>query len=172
MAVNNLQFKVALRENKNRKSAGYGKFYVEKARTTTLSQRGFVEHLTEHGLSMPRSVIEAVLTQIAQCIPELCAKGVGVKLNSLGTFYPTVQSKGFDREDLTDGMDASQNIMGIHVRFRPDGTKLDDYTSRGFTRRASSTLEGVVEQKTIEGKKVRQITPLDVWLAEHEAPQP
>ena len=26
MAVNNLQFKVALRENKNRKSAGYGKF--------------------------------------------------------------------------------------------------------------------------------------------------
>ena len=68
MAVNNLQFKVALRENKNRKSAGYGKFYVEKARTTTLSQRGFIEHLTEHGLSMPRSVIEAVLTQIAQCI--------------------------------------------------------------------------------------------------------
>lgn len=166
MATNRIRFGLALRKNVNKKSTGFGKYYVEKARTVTLSQRGFINHMTEHGLSVPRSITEAVITQIAQCIPELCAQGVGVRLDSLGTFYPTVSSRGIEESSLKADMDASQHVKGIHVRFLPDGTKLDDFTSKEMTRGVSTTLEGVKEFKDgSDGKSVTVITPLDVYLA-------
>lgn len=165
MASNSIRFGIALRKNINKKSLGYGKYYVEKARTQTLTQRGLIKHMTEHGLAVPRSITEAVITQLAQCIPELCAQGIGVKLDSLGTFYPTVKSLGIVESDLKEDMDASKYIKGIHVRFLPDGTKLDDFTSVQMTRSVSSTLEGVKEIKTVGDKKVTVITDLDVYLA-------
>ena len=165
MASNSIRFGIALRKNNNKKSTVYGKYYVEKARTQTLTQRGFIKHMTEHGLSVPRAIVEAVITQIAQCIPELCAQGIGVKLESLGTFYPTVKSSSIEEADLKEDMDATKYIKGIHVRFLPDGTKLDDFTSKEMTRGVSATLEGVKEIKTVGDKEVTVITDLDVYLA-------
>ena len=165
MESNQLRFGIALRKNNNKKSVGYNKYYVEKARTETLTQRGLIKHMTEHGLSVPRSIIEAVITQLAQCIPELCAQGVGVKLNSLGTFYPTIASEAIEESELKADMDASKYIKGIHVRFLPDGTKLDDFTSVEMTRSTYTTLEGVKEKKTVDDKEVTVITNLDVYLA-------
>lgn len=171
MASNSIRFGIALRKNVNKHSIGYNKYYVEKARTQTLSQRGLIKHMTDHGLSVPRAITEAVITQIAQCIPELCAQGIGVKLDSLGTFYPTVRSMGINESDLKVDMDASKYIKGIHVRFLPDGTKLDDFTSKQMTRGVSTTLEGVKEIKTVGKKDVTVITDLDVYL-ESLNPQP
>ena len=165
MASNSIRFGIALRKNNNKKSTGYGKYYVEKSRTQTLTQRGLIKHMTEHGLSVPRAIVEAVITQIAQCIPELCAQGIGVKLDSLGTFYPTVKSRAIEEADLKVDMDATEYIKGIHVRFLPDGTKLDDFTSVQMTRSVSSTLEGVKEIKEVGEKTVTVITDLDVYLA-------
>ena len=70
-----------------------------------------------------------------------------------------------EEEDLKEDMDATKYIKGIHVRFLPDGTKLDDFTSVEMTRGVSATLEGVKEIKTVGEKKVTVITDLDVYLA-------
>ena len=76
MAQNKIKFQLARYKNNNKKSTGYQKYYLQKAYSQTLSQRGLIDHMTAHGLSVPRAIIEAVFSQVAQCAPEICAHGI------------------------------------------------------------------------------------------------
>ena len=82
---------INLRKNKISTNAGYGKYYPEVDTQKTLSLRGFAQHMVDHGSIYGRSIVEGVLLQITDCLPELVAQGVPVQLGSLGTFYPTAE---------------------------------------------------------------------------------
>ena len=158
MSVSNkVKFALAHKQNTNRKSTGYQKYYLVKAYSENLSQRGFIDHMTEHGLSVPRAIIEAVFTQMALCIPEICATGVGVKIDGLGMFYPTVKSKGkFETSEVTP----QACLEGVRVRFKPDGTKLDDLTSKTFAKKVEPEVVGYVGYKTLPcGVKQKMVIP-------------
>ncbi len=163
MAKNRIEFKLATRENNNKKSVGYHKHYLVPAESSTLSQRGFIDHMTAHGLSVPRALIEAVLSQISQCIPELCAEGTGVKVDGLGIFYPTVKSTGANSAKEAS---VAENLQGVRVRFRPDSTKLDNITSRVFKEKVSPAIVGQVQKVTIDGVTRRAIIPFDTTITE------
>ncbi len=85
-----------------------------------------------------------------ECIPELCAQGVPVKLDGLGTFSPYIESTKDGATTLADAQGASPAdfVAGVHVRFIPDGTDLDNITSRVFKEKCSMYWGDVVE---IEG---------------------
>ena len=87
--VNSVEMKVNLRKNTNEKSDQFGKYYAELERKRTLSLRGLAKHITDHGSIYTRDVVEGVLIKLTQCVPELLAQGQPVKLDGLGTFYPT-----------------------------------------------------------------------------------
>ena len=93
MAINQIQMGVNFRKNINSKSASYQKYYAEVDRQKTLTTRGLAAHLKEHNCMVGRDAIQAVLVKLSECIPELVAKGVGVKLDGLGIFYPTIRNK-------------------------------------------------------------------------------
>lgn len=71
MAKETITLGINLRKNNNSHSRAYGKYYPEVDRTDTLSLRGFAQHLTNHGCLFGRDVIEAVLTKVVQCLPEV-----------------------------------------------------------------------------------------------------
>jgi len=77
---------VNFRKNINTKSAANGKYYAEVDRQKTLTTRGLAAHLKEHNCMVGRDAIQAVLVKLSECIPELVAQGVGVKLDGLGIF--------------------------------------------------------------------------------------
>jgi hypothetical protein len=91
--VNNIELKVNLRKNNNEKSDQFGKYYAELERRRTLSLKGLAKHIADHGSIFTRDVIEGVLSKLTQCVPELLSQGVPVKLDGLGTFYPTADNK-------------------------------------------------------------------------------
>ena len=149
MATQKIAMGINLRQNKIEGSTAYGKYYPEVDTQKTLSLRGFAQHMTDHGSLYGRAIVEGVLLQITECLPELVAQGVPVQLGSLGTFYPTAEVKK-DAAVLNvgamDGLNPNDIVKAIHIRFLPDSTKLDNLCGPKFKdacyRYGSSRVEG------------------------------
>lgn len=88
MAVEKIALGINLRMNKISTNAGYGKYYPEVDTQKTLSLRGFAQHMVDHGSIYGRSIVEGVLLQITDCLPELVAQGVPVQLEFAGYLLP------------------------------------------------------------------------------------
>lgn len=67
--VNNIQLKINLKRNNNRKSDYYGKLYGYTETQNTLSMRGLAKHISDHGTIFTRDIVEGVITKLCECIP-------------------------------------------------------------------------------------------------------
>ena len=169
MAINQIQMGVNFRKNINSKSASYQKYYAEVDRQKTLTTRGLAAHLKEHNCMVGRDAIQAVLVKLSECLPELVAQGVGVKLDGLGIFYPSVlNEKGgaTEAEMLDKTFNPTSIIKGIRLRFTPDSSELDNLTSKQFlTRSVAPESQNIVDVVTctVNGKplKVQTLVTLE-----------
>lgn len=171
MADNKTVLFVDLVKNSNQKSDNFGRYYGRAVRTQTLSTRALARHIADHNSVYGRDVIEGVLVKFSECIPELVAQGIGVKLDGLGIFYPTLQNKKNGVAAPTD-FNASSDIVGVHLRFQPEGTDLDNLTYKAFKDKVQLRSRNVVEitKTTVDGKVKRSqaYTPIDQWVAPQE----
>ena len=165
MATNKIALKINYRKNNNMRSVSYGKFFPEVDRNETLSLRGLAEHIKSHGSVYTRDVIEGVLIKMSECIPELVAQGIGVKLNGLGKFYPTAKSvRGGLTEEALKSVNSNEVVKGIRIRFLPDSQALDNITSVEFKKKCSLESAHIIETKKVAGKRVSIKTPIADWL--------
>ena len=175
---NSICLGINLRQNKNSKNAGYGKYYPEVDVQSTLSLRGFAKHMSDHGCIYGIDLIEGVLKKITQCLPELLSQGIPVKLDPLGTFIPTCS---VDTPVLNipamEGANPNDVVKGVHIRFLPYGMEDDNLTSRRFKQDyCSLEFRNIIDTQevTIAGKKkkVQVLKPIATavaeWKAEHE----
>ena len=177
MAVEKIALGINLRKNKISTSAGFGKYYPEVDTQKTLSLRGFAQHMVDHGSIYGRAVVEGVLMQIVDCLPELVAQGVPVQLGSLGTFYPTAEvmpkTGAVPNIAAMDGLNPNDIVKAIHIRYQPDSTKLDNLCGPQFKNRCTLELRNIVDTQevTIGGKtkKVQTLKPIATAVAELKA---
>ncbi len=163
MATNTLIMSYVLRKFKNARSSANNRWFAYVNRTGTLSTRGLAQHMIEHGLIANRAEVEAVLSKLSECIPELVAQGYGVKLDSIGIFYPSIANVKGGAESPAE-FNLSQNVKGVRFNFRPDSTDLDDLTTKAFGKKVTFGNGYYQEQS---GKKAPMI-PLAA--AENEEP--
>ena len=169
MAVNQISMAINYRKNKSTRLNSNGKYYAEVDRQKTLSTRGLAQHLKDHNWMVGRDAIMAVLIKLSECVPELVSQGVGVKLDGLGTFYPSIENEkgGATEAQMQDKtFNPTSIIKGVHLRFTPDGTALDNLTSRQFLQNnVSPASQNIVEAvtRTINGKpmKVQTLVTLE-----------
>lgn len=140
--TNSIELRVNLRKNNNEKSDQYGKLYAELETNKTLSLRGLAKHIADHNSIYGRDVITGVLTKLSECVIELVAMGQPVKLDGLGTFYPTAKNVSGGLNSIADAKKIAPalQVAGIHVRFDPEGSQLDDITSKKMKERCSLDL--------------------------------
>lgn len=178
MSKNERILSVSLRRQYSPKSLGYGKYYPRVTQREALSQRGFIQHLMDHGLAYPRHIVEGVIGQLTACLPELMLQGVSVKLDGLGVFIPYVSGEGSEMPDAE--YNANDHIKGIHMRFLPDNTKLDKLTSKALKEKSSIQLAGVevpisCVTRSVNGKSKTDYqwatVPLQDWLLLPEGKQ-
>ena len=176
MAVEKIALGINLRKNKISTSSGFGKYYPEVDTQKTLSLRGFAQHMVDHGSIYGRAVVEGVLMQIVDCLPELVAQGVPVQLGSLGTFYPTAEvTKNGAVANIAamDGLNPNDIVKAIHIRYLPDSTKLDNLCGPQFKNRCTLELRNIIDTQevTIDGKtkKVQTLKPIATAVAELKA---
>lgn len=177
--TNKVELKINVRKQESVKSPGYGKWYCEVDANKTLSLRGLAQHIIDHGSVLDLSTIVAVLTKISQCIPELVSQGTPVKLDGLGTFTPRAETidHGFTDEQL-ENLNPNDVVEGIHIRFYPDQSALDNISSRVFKEKCALKLNNVVQlEKKTEGGKVvatyKTFMPVADYVAkQHEQDEP
>ena len=163
MATNTLIMSYVLKKFKNARSSANNRWFAYVNKTGTLSTRGLAQHMIEHGLISNRAEVEAILVKLSECIPELVAQGYGVKLDGIGIFYPTIANVKGGAESVYD-FNLTQNVKGVHFRFRPDSTDLDDLTTKAFGKKVTFGNGYYQEQS---GKKAPMIP-----LAAAEEPEP
>jgi len=152
MARNEFTFLVNVRKNQNTASRGYGKYYGEAEATEPLSLKGFARHMTEHGKLASYEMVVLVLQQLVSCTRELIVQGRSVKLDGLGTFYPSLESTG---ANTPESFSPVTNIRGVHMRFRPEGAKGEELTSRKLMEDCSFEMHDLIETKykTVDGRR-------------------
>ena len=167
---------INLRQNKIIGSSAYGKYYPEVDTQKTLSLRGFAKHMTDHGSLYGHAIVEGVLMQITECLPELVAQGVPVQLGNLGTFYPTAEvAKDAAVLDIPqmDGLNPNDIVKAIHIRFLPDATKLDNLCGPKFKDACTLELRNIIatQKVTVNGKEktVTTLKPIATAVAEWKA---
>ena len=175
MATNEIKLGINLRQNKNSKNAGYGKYYPEVDTQTTLTLRGFAKHMSDHGCIYGLDLIEGVLKKITQCLPELISQGIPVRIDPLGTFLPTCDvDKPLLNIGAMEGADPNDVVKGVHIRFLPYGVEDDNITSRRFKEEyCSLEFRNIIDTQevTIDGKKkkVTTLKPVSTAIAEWKA---
>ncbi len=175
MATNEIKLGINLRQNKNSKNAGFGKYYPEVDTQTTLTLRGFAKHMSDHGCIYGLDLIEGVLKKITQCLPELISQGVPVRLDPLGTFLPTCSvDKPVLNIPAMESADPNDVVKGVHIRFLPYGVEDDNITSRRFKQEyCSLEFRNIVDSQevTVDGKKkkVQTLKPIATAVAEYKA---
>lgn len=177
MAQERIALGINLRKNKIENASSFGKYYPEVDLQKTLSLRGFAEHMTAHGAKYKRTEVEGVLNQIVECLPELLAQGIPVQLGTLGTFYPTAEvtkNGAVLNIGAMRGLNPNDIIKGIHIRFRPDQTKLDNLCAPTFKYACQLELRNIVDTVEVgvnsKGKpiKMQTLKPIATAVAEWE----
>ena len=172
--VNNPVMGINFRKNTNQTSAGYGRYYPVVDRLKTLSTRGFAQHMINHGSKYGLEDIQAILTQMSKCLPELLAMGMAVKLDGLGIFEPTAEAKkGVTKAEMAS-VSPREVVKAIHIRFQPDTTKLDDLSGKAFADRCSLELRNVVIVDTVKDPQtnklvecLRTLVPISTFLSDN-----
>ena len=108
-------------DNKRKKvQKTYGKIIYRK----TLTLEDMAEHIMKHGSVYTEDVVIGVITKLKNCMQEMLAEGHKVKLDGIGTLYPTLTSAGVaDAKDYTP----SENITRVGIAFLADQSRKSMY---------------------------------------------
>lgn len=138
-------------ENKNKKSAGYKKFYARAVSEETIDLRQLADYMATHNVPFSKGCIYGVLRDMVACIKEIIIDGKNVKIDDLAIFSAGLRTSG---AETLEGFNPAKNIKSIKLRSRATGVlrtpKLtDDANVREF---ALYTIAKKKKQKSGEGE--------------------
>ena len=128
----------------------YGQAQIRKK----LSLEEFAAHIREHGCVYDKGDIAAIITKTIRCLREQLLLGNSIVLGDLGTFAPTLKTKGATlAEDFS-----TANILAVNVKWTKSrvfkGTELrkDAEFNLVATRAGQAeTNKAIKNQETIQG---------------------
>ena len=93
----------------------------------TVNLDDMAEHIMKHGSVYTEDVVIGVITKLKSCMQEMLADGHKVKLDGIGTLYPTLTSEGV--EDAKD-YSPSENVTRVGIAFLADQSRKSMYKAR------------------------------------------
>ena len=108
-----------LKQNKNSKSAAFGKWFAFPVIEETIDLDALAEHMSNHNTPYSKGTIKGMLTDMVSCIKELLLEGKNVKIADLAIFSLGIKNNGgaVSEEVFT----VSKNIKGVILRARATG---------------------------------------------------
>ena len=108
-----------LKQNKNSKSAAFGKWFAYPVIEETVTLDGLAEHMSSHNTPYSKGAIMGMLTDMVSCIKELLLEGKNVKIADLAIFSLGIKNNGGAVSE--DVFTVSKNIKGVKLRARATG---------------------------------------------------
>ncbi|MBQ7440889.1 MAG: DNA-binding protein [Prevotella sp.] len=134
--------KYVLKQNKNKKSNAYGKFYAHPVIEETVGLEELADHMALHNTPFSKGVILGLLTDMVDCIKELLLEGKNVKMPDLAIFSLGIKNaEGAEKEEE---FSVTKNIQGVKLRARATGE---------LTRKALDLVASVKKATALVGAK-------------------
>ena len=108
-----------LKQNKNSKSAAFGKYFAYPVIEETVTLDGLAEHMSSHNTPYSKGAITGMLTDMVSCIKELLLEGKNVKIADLAIFSLGIKNNGGAVSE--DVFTVTKNIKGVKLRARATG---------------------------------------------------
>ena len=130
-----------LKQNKNKLSQIYSKWFAYPVIEETVDLDGLSEHMSNHNSPYSKGVIKGLLTDMIGCIKELLLEGKNVKgIKNKKGGAPT-------EEEFT----ISKNIEGVKFRARATGTLLAKSLNLDATLKKATAVTGASGSSTNAG---------------------
>ena len=104
----------------------------------TLRLTDMAEHIMKHGSIYTEDVVIGVITKLKSCMQEMLADGYKVKLDGIGTLYPTLTSAGVDN---AKDFSATENVTRIGIAFLADQSKKSAYKASAMRQGATLSTQ-------------------------------
>ena len=108
-----------LKQNKNSKSAAFGKYFAYPVIEETINLDALAEHMSNHNTPYSKGAIKGMLTDMVGCIKELLLEGKNVKIADLAIFSLGIKNNGGAVSE--EAFTVSKNIKGVKLRARATG---------------------------------------------------
>lgn len=109
-----IQYSVAMMRNPL-KDDEPSKAYANLQQTGIVNLEELADHINDHNTVFSKGTIVGILTELSVCIRELILQGYRIVLGSIGSFVPSISSRGASSRELF----TSDNIKSLKVRFSP-----------------------------------------------------
>ena len=137
-----------LKQNKNSKSAAYGKFFAYPVIEETIDLDALAEHMSNHNTPYSKGAIKGMLTDMVACIKELLLEGKNVKIANLAIFCIKNDYGAVSEEAFT----VSKIIKGVKLRTRATGELISKSLNLEATlKKASATTKSAGNGGTTGG---------------------
>ena len=136
---------IKVSQNKNDKTAAFGKWYGRVVSTKTMSYAELCKHMSEHNSVYGEDVCLGVANKLQNCLLEQLLEGKKVQFGELGVFYLSVKSTGANKEE---DFNLGVNINGLFLCFAPSRTDVNNLSSKMLKKKASfMNVKDLVESK-------------------------
>ena len=139
-----------LKQNKNSKSAAFGKYFAYPVIEETINLDALAEHMSNHNTPYSKGAIKGMLTDMVGCIKELLLEGKNVKIADLAIFSLGIKNNcgAVSEEAFT----VSKNIKGVKLRARATGELISKSLNLEATlKKASATTKSAGNGGTTGG---------------------
>ena len=127
-----------LKQNTNKDSKAYGKYFAYPVIEETIDLSGLAEHMSNHNTPYSKGAIMGMLTDMVGCIKELLLEGKNVKIADLAIFSLGIKNNG--GVSNADDFNVSKHIKGVKLRARATGELITKNLNLDATlKKASAT---------------------------------
>ena len=131
--------KYVLKQNKNKKSLAFGKWYAFPVVEETMDLAGLAKHMEEHNTGFTEAMCLGMMTAMVKCIKEQLLAGKNVKIDNLAIFSVGIRNKEGAKTEAE--FTAANNIAGVKLRARATGTLSNaNLNTSASVRRASNVV--------------------------------
>ena len=138
--------KYVLKQNKNKKSLAFDKWYAFPVVEETMDLAELAKHMEEHNTGFTEAMCLGMMIAMVKCIKEQLLAGKNVKIDNLAIFSVGIRNKEGAKTEAE--FTAANNIAGVKLRARATGTLSNaNLNSSASVKKASvvssaSTSEG------------------------------
>ena len=138
--------KYVLKQNKNKKSLAFGKWYAFPVVEEAMDLAELAKHMEEHNTGFTEAMCLGMMIAMVKCIKEQLLAGKNVKIDNLAIFSVGIRNKEGAKTEAE--FTAANNIAGVKLRARATGTLSNaNLNSSASVKKASvvssaSTSEG------------------------------
>lgn len=129
--------KYILKQNKNKKSSAFGKYYAYPVVEETMDLAALAKHMEQHNSGFSEAMCLGVLKSMVKCIKEQILAGKNVKIDDLAIFSCGIKNREGSAKE--EDFSAANNIANVKLRAR----------ATGDLRNSSLTLDATVRRASM-----------------------